>query len=148
MLKSDDLSALLPGHTHQLTFKEAAGGPMTDVSPKQMGRLYIITKVHSSIKCQISIYALRPLFWCRYQMKHRVLGLVLVCDFPSQGRENMHHAQISALHHLETRTPGVHGLRFCHPPVSFSRNKRRICASTNCSIVFFFFFLLLLAKLM
>lgn len=85
---------------------------MTDVSPKQMGRLYIITKVHSSIKCQISIYTLWPLFGAEPKAlipdEARLAGvprLVLVCDSPLCGCKNIHHAQISALHHLETRTP-------------------------------------------
>lgn len=85
---------------------------MTDVSPKQMGRLYIITKVHSSIKRQISIYTLWLLFGAEPKAPRpdeaRLAGaprLVLVCDSPLCGRRNIHHAQISALHHLETRTP-------------------------------------------
>lgn len=44
MLETDNLSALLPSHTHNLTFKEGRGDPTTEVLPKQIGRLDIITK--------------------------------------------------------------------------------------------------------
>jgi len=44
VLTSDNLSAFPPSHTQSPTFKEGRGGSTTDVLPKQMGRLYIITK--------------------------------------------------------------------------------------------------------
>lgn len=58
VLKAENLSAFLPGHTHKLTFKQGAAGWATDVSPKLKGWLYILQEVPPSIKRPFSIYSL------------------------------------------------------------------------------------------
>lgn len=58
VLKAENLSAVLPGHTHKLTFKQGAAGWTTDVSPELKGWLYILQEVPPSIKRPFSIYSL------------------------------------------------------------------------------------------
>lgn len=58
VLKAENLSTALPGHTHKLTFKQGAAGWTTDVSPKQKGWLYILQEVPPSIRRPFSIYSL------------------------------------------------------------------------------------------